>query len=112
MACPQVDLTDAIAAYQAKRDLMVGILRQRFELGSPDGAFYLFVKAPDGWGGTAFAEYCVSQSVLVIPGAVFSERDSHFRVCYTVDDDTLRRGAERLCELADVAPPPCAAGLG
>lgn len=101
LACPQVDQDAAIGAYRAKRDLMVGILSQRFELGSPDGAFYLFVRAPEGVSGSAFCEAAIRREVLVIPGAVFSERDSHFRVCYTVDDASMRRGAERLCELAD-----------
>jgi aspartate aminotransferase/aminotransferase len=38
--------------------------------------------------------------VLVIPGGVFSEQDTHFRICYTVPDDKLREGAEILCGLA------------
>ena len=101
LACPVVDQGPAIERYRAKRDLMVSILSQRFELGPPDGAFYLFVKAPEGMSGTAFCEAAIRNEVLVIPGAVFSERDSHFRVCYTVDDEHLRLGAERLCALAE-----------
>lgn len=47
LACPAVDNTANIAAYKRKRDLMVGILSQKFELAPPDGAFYLWAKAPD-----------------------------------------------------------------
>lgn len=31
----------------------------------------------------------------------FSERDTHFRICYTVPNDLLREGAALLCRLAD-----------
>ncbi|MDP0491842.1 MAG: aminotransferase class I/II-fold pyridoxal phosphate-dependent enzyme [Verrucomicrobiota bacterium JB023] len=100
LACPQVELSPYIADYRAKRDLMAGILSQSFELGPPDGAFYLWAKAPEGMTGTEFVEKAIARNVLVIPGAVFSERDTHFRVCYTVPDDKLREGANILCELA------------
>ncbi|MDA3960953.1 MAG: aminotransferase class I/II-fold pyridoxal phosphate-dependent enzyme [Planctomycetota bacterium] len=103
LACPQVDMSAHIDAYRAKRDLMAGILSQRFELGAPDGAFYLYVKAPDGFTGDTFVEHAIKNNILIIPGSVFSERDSHFRICYTVADDILRTGAERLCDLADLA---------
>lgn len=101
LACPRVDQSPHIAAYRDKRDLMTGILSQRFRLGAPDGAFYLFVEAPEGFTGDSFVEHAIRHDVLIIPGSVFSERDSHFRICYTVDDTQLQRGAERLCELAD-----------
>jgi len=37
---------------------------------------------------------------LIVPGAVSSERDTHFRICYTVPDEKLKAGAELLCKLA------------
>lgn len=101
LACPEVDLTQPIADYRAKRDLMVGILSEKFELGPPDGAFYLFAKPPAQWTGDSFAEYAIQNNILVIPGSVFSETDTHFRICYTVPDDVLEAGARKLNELAD-----------
>ncbi|BCX48757.1 aminotransferase [Haloferula helveola] len=100
LACPQVDLHPYIDAYRDKRDLMVGILGEHFEIGPPDGAFYLWAKAPDGHTGTSFVEQAIANNVLIIPGGVFSEQDTHFRICYTVPDDKLREGAEVLCRLA------------
>jgi hypothetical protein len=35
-----------------------------------------------------------------LPGSVLSERDTHFRICYTVPDEKLKQGAELLCRLA------------
>lgn len=101
LACPQVDMTAHHEAYRRKRDLVVGILARRFELAPPDGAFYLWAKAPTGHTGTSFVEKAIANNCLIIPGGVFSERDSHFRICYTVPDERLRTGAELLCRLAE-----------
>lgn len=100
LACPQVDHSGNLAAYRRKRDLMVGILSQQFEIGAPDGAFYLWAKAPKGHTGDSFVAKAIANNCLIIPGSVFSERASHFRICYTVPDATLQRGAELLCKLA------------
>lgn len=105
LACPQVDLGPYIDTYRRKRDLVVGILRTRFELAPPDGAFYLWAKAPAGWTGTSFVQHAIANNCLIIPGGVFSERDTHFRICYTVPDARLVQGAELLCRLAGDAPP-------
>jgi aspartate/methionine/tyrosine aminotransferase len=101
LACPTVDSSENIAAYRRKRDLMVGILSPKFELAPPDGAFYLWAKAPNGLTGDQFVDLAIKNNMLIIPGSVFSERASHFRICYTVKDEVLKRGAELLCKLAD-----------
>ncbi|MDH5355159.1 MAG: aminotransferase class I/II-fold pyridoxal phosphate-dependent enzyme [Gammaproteobacteria bacterium] len=99
LACPQTDMTSKLSDYAVKRDLMYEALSGSFEVGSADGAFYLFVKAPEGYNGDSFVETAIENNVLIIPGSVFSERDSHFRVCYTVPNDKLLQGAEVLCSL-------------
>jgi aspartate/methionine/tyrosine aminotransferase len=103
LACPTVDNSGNIAAYQRKRDLMVGILQQHFTLAPPDGAFYLWAKAPKNMTGDEFVSLAIKNNCLIIPGSVFSERNSHFRICYTVPDEKLRQGAELLCRLATQA---------
>ena len=100
LACPQVDQEPNLAAYRRKRDLMVGILSQHFTIGAPDGAFYLWAQAPAGHTGDSFVQLAIQHNCLIIPGSVFSERTSHFRICYTVPDERLRQGAELLCRLA------------
>ena len=49
--------------------------------------------------GTQFCECCVEENVLVIPGGVFSDRDTHFRLSYATDEDRLREGLAVLREL-------------
>ncbi len=99
LACPQVDLSPHIGDYRAKRDLMHGLLKGTFEIGPPDGAFYLWAKAPAGHTGKSFVEKAIANNMLIIPGNVFSELDTHFRICYTVPDAKLKEGAEKLCAL-------------
>ena len=53
-----------------------------------------------GRDGSAFVRKAIENNVLIIPGGVFSERDTHFRISYATDDDKIRRGCETLCEMA------------
>ncbi|MND01257.1 aspartate aminotransferase [compost metagenome] len=70
-----------------------------FELAEAGGAFYLFVKAP--WGtGSEFVAEAIRNDLLIIPGNVFSDRDSHFRISYAAEQRTLERGVEVLKKLA------------
>jgi aspartate aminotransferase/aminotransferase len=92
--------TSAIAvAYRGKRDRIRDGLRGRYEMMEPEGAFYLFAKAP--WGtGSEFVAETIRNNVLVIPGSVFSRQDSHFRISYAAPDDTLERGIGILNRIA------------
>jgi aspartate aminotransferase/aminotransferase len=93
------DLTEQTDAYRRKRDLVVAALSEDFDLARPEGAFYAFPRAP--WGtGTEFVAAAIRRNLLIIPGNVFSRRDTHFRISYAVDDATLRRGLDVLRELA------------
>jgi aspartate aminotransferase/aminotransferase len=99
VAALDVDMSATLAAYRKKRDRIVAGLKEHYELVVPGGAFYLFPKAP-GENATEFATDCISQSLLVIPGNTFSQRDTHFRISYAVDEQTLERGIEVLVKLA------------
>ena len=89
LACPQVDVTAAIDAYRAKRDLVVDALAGDFSVAVPDGAFYCWLPLPEGVTGTAFAEATLEHNCIVIPGGVFSEHDDAIRICYTVPNEQL-----------------------
>ena len=96
------DLTSQIDGYRRKRDMVVEALSEDFELSLPEGAFYAFPRAP--WGtGTEFVAEAIKNNLLIIPGNVFSQRDSHFRISYAVDDATLRRGLDLLRKHSGVA---------
>jgi aspartate aminotransferase/aminotransferase len=87
-----------VRVYKAKRDMLYEGMRRKFNLKKPEGAFYAFVEAPDG-DGDAFVKRAIEHSVLVIPGSVFSEQTSHFRVSFAAADRDIREGVEVLCSL-------------
>ena len=91
-----------IAAYRRKRDIVAETLGETFELTVPDGAFYAFPKVPDSLALTAtgFCERMIERNVLVIPGNVFSRRDTHFRISFATTDERLREGCALLRDAA------------
>jgi len=95
-----VPMTDAVAAYRRKRDIVFDGLSKKFELVKPEGAFYIFPKAPKGMTASDFVAKAIDNNVLIIPGNVFSERDTHFRISYATTDEKLRQGVEVLNRLA------------
>lgn len=95
-----VPMDHATDVYRKKRDLVYEKLSRKFEIVKPAGAFYMFPKAPRGTTASQFVAKAIENNVLVIPGNVFSERDTHFRISYATTDDKLKQGCEILCSLA------------
>jgi aspartate aminotransferase/aminotransferase len=94
-----IDIQEHIEAYRKKRDMLVEGLSDLYEIANPNGAFYVFPKTP--WGsGTEFVKKAVENNLLIIPGNVFSRRDTHFRISYAASNETLERGIEVLRKLA------------
>ena len=90
-----VDISNIVNSYRKKRDIVYDNLKNKFELVKPGGAFYAFVKAPGG-NATAFVEKAIANNLLIIPGSVFSEQDTHFRISFAADDEVIKRGMEIL----------------
>lgn len=97
-----VDASPYVAAYRRKRDLMVqGLGQAGYECEEPGGAFYLFPRVPARYrSGQAFVEEAVKRRMLLVPGNVFSGRDTHFRICYAAPDKTLEEGLRVFAALA------------
>ena len=100
IAALNYDVSNLVDAYRKKRDLLYEGLCDKFELVKPSGAFYAFVKAPGAAGATQFVEKAIANNVLIIPGNVFSEKDTHFRISYATSDEKIRQGVEILRKLA------------
>ena len=90
----EVDMSEAVANYAARRDLVFSELSPVTEVVRAGGAFYNWVKVPEHLGCTAaqFTERAVERNVLVIPGEVFSTVDTHFRLSYACCETDLRKG--------------------
>ncbi|MCE5186960.1 MAG: aminotransferase class I/II-fold pyridoxal phosphate-dependent enzyme [Planctomycetaceae bacterium] len=90
-----------IAHYRAKRDRMVEGLAKHYEVVKPEGAFYIFPKIPSHYpNASEFVKKAIANNLLVIPGNVFSERDTHFRISYATTDQKIEQGLDILKKLA------------
>jgi len=98
-AAMDVDMSEQVAGYRRKRDLLIAGLADDYQIVRPGGAFYAFPKLP--WGtGMEFVGRAIENNLLIIPGSVFSHRDTHFRISYAAPDATIERGIEVLGKLA------------
>ncbi len=92
----EMDHSPRIDAYRKKRDQIYrGLVERGFDVVKPGGAFYIFPQAPIE-NGDAFVSKAIENNLLIIPGSVFSERKSHFRISFAADDGTIQRGLEIL----------------
>lgn len=94
----KTDVSSYRKAYEKKRDMVCSGLEGSYEIVRPHGAFYVFPKIPGD--REAFMNRCIEKELLVVPGGAFSQRDTHFRVSYALDDETLARGISLLCDVA------------
>lgn len=79
-----------IEAYRHNRELLFGGLSEMgYDCVKPDGAFYLFVRAPGG-NAEAFCARAKAHNVLVVPGDDFG-CPTHMRISYCVKTDTILR---------------------
>ena len=77
-----------IANYEFRRDLLYAIISEAgFTARKPDGALYLFPKAPVD--DIAFVKACAAKNVLVVPGSAFS-CPGYFRLAFCVSEATIR----------------------
>ncbi len=80
-----------------RRAMYEGLTALGYEMAKPDGAFYLFVRAPGG-DANAFSERAKARDVLVVPGDGFG-CPGYFRVCYCVSLETIQRSLPVFGEL-------------
>ena len=79
-----------LEAYDENRRLLSEALASYgYEMAKPDGAFYLFVKAPNG-SSAVFSEKAKQHDLLLVPGDDFGCHE-YFRICYCVSKDLIER---------------------
>ena len=80
-----------------RKALYEGLTSLGYEMAKPDGAFYLFVKAPGG-DAAAFSEKAKHKNLLLVPGDDFG-CPGYFRVCYCVSFDMIQRSLPVFAQL-------------
>ena len=83
-----IDLNVDVSWYQTQRDRLCRSLESMgYQFVHPQGAFYLFPKAPIS-DDVAFAKELIEHRVLVTPGVGFGG-PGHFRISYSVEERVL-----------------------
>ena len=82
-----------------RRALYEGLIAAGYEVAKPDGAFYLFVKAPGG-NSQEFSNKAKQKDLLVVPGDSFGCPE-YFRICYCVSYDMIQRSLPVFRELIE-----------
>lgn len=89
-----------LAQYDQNRQaLYQGLLALGYEMPKPDGAFYLFIKAPGG-DANAFSQQAKALDLLLVPGDGFG-CPGYFRVCYCVSLDKIQRSLPLFAKLME-----------
>ena len=92
------DTTPLIEEYRKRRDLIYEGLSEKYEVVKPQGAFFIFPKAPNG-KGERLVERAIAEGLFMVPGKVFSQRSTHFRICFAAPSEKLERAIEILKRL-------------
>ena len=80
-----------------RRALYEALTEMGYEMAKPDGAFYLFIKAPGG-DANAFSEKAKKKDLLLVPGDGFG-CPGYFRICYCVSYEMIMRSLPVFREL-------------
>lgn len=79
-----------LSTYDRNRRVLMEALRSYgYEMATPDGAFYLFLKAPGG-DDRVFSQKAMEKDLLLMPGSDFG-CPGYLRLCYCVSYDTVVR---------------------
>ena len=89
-----------VREYEEKRDLFYNsLISFGYEVVKPQGAFYLFPKAPIE-DDVAFVKALQSKRILTVPGTGFG-KPGYFRIAYAVDKKVIEGSLPGFKEVAE-----------
>jgi len=93
-----IDMSGVVDRFERRRDMVRAAFEGVTTVSDCRGAFYAFVKVPERLGltGTQFCDLAIERNVVVIPGGVFSTRDTHIRISFACPEDKLQAGLDTL----------------
>ena len=87
-----------LASYDRnRRTLYEALVEAGYQVAKPQGAFYLFVKAPEG-DGEAFSQRAKEKDLLIVPGKDFG-CPGYCRLCYCVPYERIQKSIPIFREL-------------
>ena len=96
-----IDEQPDLDAYDKNRELLYNSLtKMGYKCAKPDGAFYLFVKAPNGDDLTFSERAKLAYNLLAVPGTIFG-CPGYLRLSYCVSYDMIQRSLPAFQVLID-----------
>ncbi len=95
----RVYCADMYNTYKERRDYVVAQLdKHDIEYLPVDGAFYVFIKLPQGEDDVQFADALLrDQQVCVVPGSAYGKSsEGYIRIAYSVAMQEIEKGLERI----------------
>lgn len=89
---------------ERKRDLAFSILStsKTLKVENAQGSFYLYPRLPAGVDDRAMVHHLLQNGVAVVPGSAFGSAGAGcLRLTFTLEDDQLLRGVQRLVKTVD-----------
>ncbi len=93
------ELPDMTQYSKNRRTLYEGLTALGYQVARPDGAFYLFVKAPGG-DAEAFSKKAMARDLMIVPGGDFGCPE-YFRLCYCISHEKILRSLTVFRELLE-----------
>ena len=82
-----------VALYENRKELLCGVLRSAgYDFFEPEGAFYVFCKAPGG-DDISFVDHMKKHLILAVPGTGFGMK-GYFRITFCVSEKTIINSSE------------------
>jgi len=104
LRAPQSFSEQLVANLRRKRDLAWGTLcgSEHLQVDNAQGSFYLFPRLPEGLDDRYVVRNLLRHGVAVVPGSAFGPAGAgHIRLTFTLEDDILLDGVQRLVKAVD-----------
>ena len=92
------DMTSFIDRYKERHKYVKNNLSKYYNISNSEGGFYFFVEVPKelNMNATEFCKYAITKNLVLIPGKVFSQYDTHFRFSICQDIEELKKAIDIL----------------
>ncbi|RQG97750.1 pyridoxal phosphate-dependent aminotransferase [Natrarchaeobius chitinivorans] len=92
---PQEPVAEMVEAFERRRDVVLdGLEDAGLEVPTPQGAFYVMPKVPDGW-----CDEVLDRDVIVVPGGAFGANgEGYARLSYATGTEELKDALEIIDE--------------
>jgi aspartate aminotransferase/aminotransferase len=89
-----------VGKYRHKRDIIVEQLSKAgFSIQGAQGAFFVFLKAPDDLTDTEFVDRATEHGLIIVPGRAFSQLHGYVRISYGAKLESVEKGLDIISKI-------------